>query len=567
MRSRRDVLFAALFAVAATAVLLYPLSLHPAALGRADSPDGRFNIWNVAWVARTVVVDPRHLLDANIFFPHHDALAYSELNIGAGLLAIPGYWLTRNPYVAYNSAALLMFVLSALTTWFLVRRLTGSAGAAAISAICFPFCPYVFSNTAEIQLMMTAGFPLTMLAFHALVDRPSAWRGVLVGLAVALTGLFCAYYGTFDGLMVAWGAVIVAATRRQWTSIRYWTSFAMAGAVAVLAILPFFWPYLHLERDDHFARSFADTIRFSANWQAYLASGARADQWMLARIHGWTDVLFPGMVAILLAAVGIAAAVRRRGTVESGGAPDRAGETAILYGSIALLAGWLSFGPRAGLYLVPYRLFPPIFSLLRVPSRFGILVAFGLAVLAGSGAAALLRWLPRPRIVGLALCLVAIADVSVAVPVTPALPIPAVYQSLNTLPPGSVLELPIFWRPTDLPRNSIYMLFSTADWRPIVGGFSDFIPPDYRTALRVLSEFPTPESFRQLRTLRARYVIIHPGLYYDDASRAALRKRLERFAPYLRPLVSDGDTWLYEITAWPEGAVAASEADHGADVH
>jgi hypothetical protein len=549
---RREAALACLFALAATAILLYPVSLHPATFSRADSADGRFNIWNVAWVARTLVVDPAHVLDANIFFPHQNTLAYSELNLGAGVLAIPGYWLTRNPYVAYNSAVLLMFVLTILATWWLVRDLTGSASAGAVAGVCFAFCPYIFSQTAEIQLMMIAGFPATMLAFHRLADRPSLGRAVLLGLAIAATGLFCAYYGTFAGLMVGWAAIVIATTRRLWTSPRYWSALTLAAVVALLGVLPFFWPYLRLENVHGFGRSFDDTMQYSANWQSYLASGARADRWLLERVHGWVDVLFPGLVAIGLALVGIAAAAWARLGMRRGvSTPHRRGETAFLYGSITVLAGWLSFGPRAGLYMIPYKLLPPVFALLRAPSRFGVLVTFGLAILAGTGAAALQRRARRSTWLMVALCAVAMADVSVSVPRTPVLPIPEAYRTLETLPPGPVLELPLYWQPQDRPRNSLYMLYSTTGWRPIVGGYSDYLPPEYRELGQVLSDFPTPKSLQMMQSLHVRYVMFHPELYGSKARRASLRRRLARYARVLHPIRIDADAWLYAMENTP----------------
>ena len=37
-----------------------PLVFRMASVGRVDLDDGRFSVWNVAWVARTLVVDPRN---------------------------------------------------------------------------------------------------------------------------------------------------------------------------------------------------------------------------------------------------------------------------------------------------------------------------------------------------------------------------------------------------------------------------------------------------------------------------------------------------------------------------
>src|SRR5262245_66592297 len=93
-------------------VFTYPIAFKLGRVGRIDNGDGQLSIWNVAWVARTLTIDPRHVFDANIFYPHTGTLAYSEANLGAGLLAVPVYWLTGNAYAAHNSAVLAAFLLS-----------------------------------------------------------------------------------------------------------------------------------------------------------------------------------------------------------------------------------------------------------------------------------------------------------------------------------------------------------------------------------------------------------------------------------------------------------------------
>ena len=89
-----------------TAAFTYPIAFKIGHVGRVDNGDGKLSIWNVAWVARTLVADPLHVFDANIFYPHRGTLAYSENNLGAGALAMPVYWATRNPYAALNFAML-----------------------------------------------------------------------------------------------------------------------------------------------------------------------------------------------------------------------------------------------------------------------------------------------------------------------------------------------------------------------------------------------------------------------------------------------------------------------------
>ena len=206
------VVASAILAVALT----YPMAFKLGRVGRVDNGDGQFSIWNVAWVARTLAVDPRHVFDANIFYPNRSALAYSENNIGAGVLAMPVYWITRNAYAAHNSAVLFGLMLSAIGMYYLVRYLTQDRRAAAISAVGFAFCPYIFAHTPHIQLLMTAGLPFSMLAVHRLVDRPTAGRGGALGLAMAAQALACGYYGVFVILMVGFSLLAFGTLGGRW---------------------------------------------------------------------------------------------------------------------------------------------------------------------------------------------------------------------------------------------------------------------------------------------------------------------------------------------------------------
>ena len=90
---------------------------------------------------------------------------------------MPAWGLTGNPYLAHNTVVVVGFVLAVAGAYYLVRYLSGSREAAAVAGVLFGFCPFVFARTAHIQLLLTAGLPLSMLAFHRLVDRPIAGAG------------------------------------------------------------------------------------------------------------------------------------------------------------------------------------------------------------------------------------------------------------------------------------------------------------------------------------------------------------------------------------------------------
>src|SRR4051812_43897315 len=133
-------------ALALAVIMTWPLAAGLGTYGRTRGvdADGMYAIWNVSWVAHTLTSDPRDLFNANIFYPHRWTLAFSELNIVAGVVAIPGWLFTRNALVAHNSVLLFAFCSSVVGAWLLARRLSGSPAAALVTAVVFGFCPYFF---------------------------------------------------------------------------------------------------------------------------------------------------------------------------------------------------------------------------------------------------------------------------------------------------------------------------------------------------------------------------------------------------------------------------------------
>ncbi len=536
---------ACLLALLAAILMTWPLAADLGGVGRINSGDGRFSVWNVAWVAHALTTSPSKVYDANIFYPHRSTLTYSEANLGAGAIAVPVWAATRNPYAAHNAVVLFAFAASLVTTWLLVRRLSGDAAAAVVPALLFAFCPFLFTHTAHIQLLMCAGIPLSMLMLHRLVDAPSAGRGIALGAALAAQGLSCAYYGIFAGLMVGYAALFYAVSRRLARSARYWMAIAIAAGTSIALVLPFFLPYVRLQQEEGFSRSLDDARMYSAILRSYLASGATLHRWMLPLIGTWNhEALFPGFVAVALGLGGLTVAWRSR----AGGRR----EVALLYGSLGLLSLWASLGPRAGLYTLLFHAVP-VFSFLRAPGRAGLVVALTLAVMAGFAIERIRARAPRRRaLITAALAAAALIDLN-------GLPLdwrrveaaPPGYAVLARMPRGPVAEFPFFDRRIDFHIHTRYMLFSTSHWQPLLNGYSDNIPLDFRSLATTLASFPSPEAFAALRDRRTRYLVLHRDR--DGYGRASdeIARRLDPFRPHLRPIAIDEAMEIYEIVSWP----------------
>ena len=528
-----------------TIALTYPLVFQLSTLGyKLHLPgDGQYSVWNVAWVGHALLTDPLHVLDANIFHPQRSTLIYSEANLVAGLLGTPALWLTGNAYAAHNSALLLSFVLSGASTYYLIRYLTHDRRAAAIAGICFAYCPYAFGHLPHIQLLMTFGIPLSLLAFHRLADRPSLGRGIALGAAMGLQGLACAYYAVFVALLIGLSVLVTAAMQGLWRNTHYWKAIGVAAVIAAAVVAPLYIPYVILQRTTGFSRGLSDAERYAATWSSYLTSAAYLSSWMHPLLPKWSDVLFPGYIAMIFGL----------GWFMTMGWKDASRERhlTVLYGSIGGLALWESFGPRGGLYTLTYYTVPA-FTFLRAPSRFGILVILALTVL---GALAITRVLARasvPSVATAALFGLTIVARITPIPLTPNPEMSPAYNVLAAQPPGALVELPLYSRASNFNRTQ-YMLASTVHWKPLVNAYSDLIPRSFSDQRDALGTFPTAEAFRVVETQRVRYVTFHLNEYHPELGlRDRLDQGLEEFAPYLRRLYEDDTIWLYEVLGYPE---------------
>jgi hypothetical protein len=544
-------------AILLACVFTYPYAFEFTTGGRIDTNDGRWSIWVVTWVAHALTSNPLGVYQANIFHPHQNGLAFSEGNLVGGAMGIPAWLLTHNPYATHNFVFILSFVVSTVATYYLVRHLTGDRRAAAVAGLLFAYCPYAFARQAHSQLLLIGFIPWSMLAFHRFIDRVSTARAVELGVVLWLTGLACAYYGLFAGGMVAAGTILLSITRGYWRQPRYWSLVTLAAAVCIGLTAPLFVPYLEIQQETGFARSLDDARIYSANLGAWLASSSWLHRWLVPYLQppymsAFSEVLFPGVLAVVLGIWGawLGGIGGTKVPPSWHSSPSMPRDIIWMYGSIGIIAFWTTVGPKAGLYTLLHHTVP-VFSFLRAPSRTGIVVTLCLVVLA---APALMKLMSGRRVTlaFAALLVLAAGDLYRAPLRTREAPsLPHVYETLALLPRGPVIEFP-FWadRPS-YPRHAEYMLSSTAHWQPLINGYSDHIPRDFRETALPLSTFPSPEAFAILEPLGARYAVFHLNLTPRDA-RESLIERLEvTYRDYLRPIEKDDEVWLFEIVGWP----------------
>jgi hypothetical protein len=93
--------------------------------------------------------------------------------------------------------------------------------------------------------------------------------------------------------------------------------------------------------------------------------------------------------------------------------------------------------------------------------------------------------------------------------------IPPIYSHVPRDARSRVVEIPFFGSTTSQFHAS-YMLNSTANWRPIVNGYSGFQPPSFYQHAQVLQGFPDEASLALLRSLGITHVFVHTTQVLKD---------------------------------------------------
>jgi hypothetical protein len=469
-----------------------------------DPGDPLLNLWALSWVAHQLPRAPAQLFDANIFAPLRWTFAYSETLLAPAVVATPLLWMGTSRILVYNLVLLAGFVFSGVAVALLVRDLTRNSAAAIVAGIIFAYLPFRFDHYPQLQLQQAQWIPLSLWAFHRVMRDGRLRDGVWLGVSVAAQFLSCMYYGVFLAayLVVAGGILMLS----HMPVARLRLRVLAAGVVLALVLLaPVGRAYVGA-REAVGERSAGENISRSATWPNYLAApaGNHLYGWSARRFGAEERNLFPGMVAVTLAAVAL----------WPPWSPVRAAYAVGLGFAVNLTLGF-----NAPLYRFLYEHVTP-FRALRIPALAVVLVGFSLAVLAGFGLARLLAHLKTPRSrAALALVLGAAALAEgcstpvhlTAIPTAP----PAIYEDLvrdnGSSPPATIVDVPMI-----VGGDQLYMYYSTFHWQRLLNGYSGFFPPTYLRLVGAMRGFPDQVSLTALRDRGARYAVIHGEILEPD---------------------------------------------------
>lgn len=508
----------------------WPLATAPGSLSRHDSADALLNEWIVSWVAHALATDPFRLFDANIFHPEPRTLAFSEHLMTPSLVAAPLLWAGLPTLLAHNLSLLAGFTLTGWTMAVVVGRWTGDRWAGVVAGALLAFNANSLTRLAHLQASHLEFLPLALAAIDRLLRQGRPRDMVALACWAGLQALASGYLLVTTAVTLLLSA---AARATEWTrrDARR-TALLLAGSAGLAAalLLPFLWPYYLVRLEQGLVRPLDEVALYSATWSSYLSTGATLHYRLWAHRFYGPDSFFPGIAALALMAVAVASGIAWR---------DRRARMLLVAGAAGVL---LSFGPRLPGYAALHESLP-LLQGIRGAARFGLLglvaaaglAGFGLARLrAGAGAGS-----ARQALGAAALLIVTIEACRAPVAWTDRLRVSAVYELLTAEPPGALLELP-FPSPPRTAANAPAVLASTRHFRPLVNGYSGFVPASYARHADALSGFPDEQSRQLLDQLGVAHVIVHEDR--DPALGTAAAG-----ADWLRRVASDAHVVLYRV--------------------
>ncbi len=493
----------------------WPLALRLAShLGAPEGPgDPYLNLWILGWDLQALTQNPLTLLDgrvfdARIFHPAAQTLAYSDHLLLQAVLIAPVYLLTGDIVISYNVLLVCSIVLSGLAMHACARGLGGSPPGAYLAGLAWALWPYRTSHLIHLQLQALYFLPLAVLALHRLVAALRRRDAIALGLAAGLQAVSAFYYGVMTMVALAVMTPALALSAGRGRALRLAARLLLAAVVGLLVVGPVVWPYWRMQRQEGFARNLYEASRHAAVAASYvqvpehnllygrthlLTARDRTGAPRAGRVDGVEQALFPGVVVLVLAGLGVAA---RRGHATRATVP----------GLLAVIAvGFiLSLGPEGwrSVYAAAHR-FVFGFQAVRAPARFGVLVMLGLAVLAAFGASALHR--RAGRLVWIVIALAMLEYAALPMPMVPRPPRTSGVAAWLAAAQGdgAVVYLPL----TNDRQNTVAMIDALGHGRPILNGYSGQRPAFFPALVDALATFPTADAVWTLRDFGVRFVV------------------------------------------------------------
>ncbi len=533
----------ALLSLIFTYPLIFKLNTHVPGQVEGDVP---VYIWNLWWMKMSLLEWHSPLFSDYIFAPYGVSLAFHAFVFLKAFMAVP-LQAVMSAWMAYNLLILFTFAMSGYAMFLLARYLTGDARAAWVAGLVYGFSPYMLTRSlGHLNYLSGEWMPLYVLCLMKLVETQQR-RWALGGSLFLLLTAYCEYYyliylTLFTAIYLGWR---FWHERELLLNAVFLRHFALMGAVSALGFAPILYLLFGTSQSEYLYGGWGATAKLGADLLAFVTPppgsllygdiGAGLYE-VFSGGNAVEGTVFAGFAVLALAAF---CALRLRG--DEGVRP---------WLCITLVFFVLSLGPLLhiggdfvfGIGPVRFALPLPYISLrslplikgARVPARFDIMVAMGLAVLCAFALTHLRARIPHAnRWTAAIALLVALEYFRLPYPVA-AVDVPQVYEEIARDPRDvAVMDVPLGWRTgwgstgRSLDRQQLYQI---VHGKRLIGGFASRVPEEQ---LRRMAALP---GMAQLLALQEEL----PEPFSPTAARrGAIRQQLVELLDHLPSFVRD----------------------------
>ncbi len=509
--------------------ITFPLIFHLGdfAVGHGDE---LVIAWIQSWVIHALSSgNIFSLFNANIFYPYHNSLAFSDIFLTSSILSIIPLYIIKEPISVVNFTFISSLILLGFSIFLLSYYLTKDFVVSILSGNLVLFTPAVLDKATHLQILAIQWVPLSILFFLIFIKQ-----GKSKYFALGLIFFLLQIYNSFlPGYFIVISYVIISIFNIFYDkkkSLKLLTKMNISLLLIAFALtIPIIIPYYQVSKEFSYTRDIRDSIHFALQPEDlfYSSNYSRLNTFLNdfpINKNSQNNEFKPGYLGIVFTILSIFVLYYFIKNFRKNNKIFNSLTTISLIGLV------LSFGPVLHLgrqtihepfpIPLPYTLFYyilPGFNGFRNSARWEMLFILCIAVVIALTLTMIFKNYNKTK-TKIIYCLLIIGIIAeynfpmklYAVPQVS--DFPPVYKWLNTTPADSaVIILPIHnW-------NSIFAVeeiwreyYSTANFRKTVNGYSGFSPPPWqKLVVDINNDFPQENSIIKLKKIGVDYIIVH----------------------------------------------------------
>lgn len=342
----------------------------------AASTDYGQSIWNFWWTKKALTDPNAHFYFTDrMFYPAaRTSLVFCTMSFYNSFLAVfLMYFL--NPVKAYNLLFLSTFIFTGVFTYYLVKHLTHDKAASLLGGIIFSFCTFHIYRYWHIDYFTYYWIPVYLVSLYKLKDEGKSRYVFLMAFSLALA---CSVHWNEMLYLFLFSALFVLFYHKETLTRPFMTRLALGSILFLVIISPEAYPLVKavISGSDSYAVPMPNAF----------------DMQLLGRLVNGNIYIWPlwyGYVSTILA---LAALIFFR--------KKDNGRDIYFWGAVTAFFFLMTLGPRLiinnkpyDIIVMPYRVFLhlPIFSAVRLPERYIVMVQMGIACLASLAVSGIAR--------------------------------------------------------------------------------------------------------------------------------------------------------------------------------